>query len=343
MNKPENDFGLGFSDEKLELYSTSNSFFDSGLAPWAAWESENSSFGKCFRDWGFFPSFLPICLSSDHGVHWESRCWPNEIDSPYRVFFTWNKKKKDLMKQLHGKSSYHVTHPWVNYRKRHYPELPEKREGTIVFFAHSNKTTTPAYNDLDSYISDLKALPEKYQPVVICLSFHDIEKGLHKSLRKYGLPLVTAGTTNSRFFVDRFYSMIMQFQFSTSANIGSHTFYLMEAGIPFFLLGPYPEYHIKGSKAVSDGIQNLTDYGDSEDIENFEKLKHSLRSISDEISEEQRAYISHYLGLDAKLSRLKMSGIMWREFFLNMDKVLPLYLKKFMRIINQLGKKTESQ
>lgn len=340
MSEPDKDYSLGFSDEELEYLSKRNSLFEFGLAPWAAWESENSSFGKCFRNWAFYPSILPICLSSDHGVHWESRCWPNEIGNPYKTFFTWNKKKNDLMRQVNGKTSYHVPHPWVHYRKKHYPKLPKKRKGTLVFFAHSNKTTTPNYKDLDSYISDLQALPEIYQPVVLCLSFHDIEKGLHKVLRKYGLPLVTAGTTSSQSFVDRFYSMIMEFQYSSSANIGSHTFYLLEAGIPFFLFGPYPEYHIKGSKAVSDGKQDLTDYGDSEDIENFDKLKQLLDKRTDTVTQEQLIFVSHYLGLHANTSRIKASAVMWRELFFNLGKVLRLYTNSIIRTVNKLGNRT---
>jgi hypothetical protein len=330
----------GYSDEELEALSKLFCKLDAGLSPWATWESENSSFGKTLREWACFPKFLPICIASDHGVHWGATCWPNELNNRYQAFFTWNKKKNDLMRNRHGKRSYHVPHPWVYYRKKYYPTPLESRKGTLVFYAHSNTTTVPKYKDLDGYISELKALPEKYQPVVICLSFHDIEKGLHKVLREYGLPLVTAGTTNSQNFVDRFYSTITQFRFSSSSNIGSHTFYVLEAGIPFFLLGPYPEYHINGSKAVKDGKQNLLDYGDREDIENLEQFKQLLSTKTDTVTEEQSIFVSNYLGLNAGTTRREAFGIMWREFFLNLGKVLPLYMNKIIRVVNKLGNRT---
>ncbi|MEX1199309.1 MAG: hypothetical protein WEB02_00845 [Methylophaga sp.] len=329
----------GYSDEELEMLSKLSSTFDAGFSPWATWESENSSFGKTFREWAYFPRVLPICAASDHGVHWGATCWPNEIDNPYKAFFTWNKKKHDLMKKNHGKKSYHIPHPWVHYRKKYYPTLPENRKGTLVFFAHSNATTSPKYSDLDEYINDLKSLPDMYQPVVLCLSFHDIQKGLHKRLRKYELPLVTAGTTNSQNFVDRFYLMISQFRFSSSPNIGSHTFYLLEAGIPFFLFGPYPEYHIKGSKAVNDGKQNLSDYGDDDDIENFVQFKALLSTRTDKVTEEQRSIVSQYLGINSEISRKKASWILWRELFLNLDKVPIMYLTKFAKVVKKLGNK----
>jgi len=332
---------IGYSDGELEKLSRLQSKFESGFSPWLTWESENSSFGKIFREWGFYPRFLPLFFSSDHGVHWESKCWPNEVSSPYSTYFTWNAKKNKLMRNNHNKKSYHVPHPWIFYRKKHFPTLPNHRSGTLVFYAHSNTTTTPRYENLDKYINDLKSLPDKYQPISICLSFHDINKGLHKKLRKYNLPLVTAGITNSRNFVDRFYSMIYKFKYCTSSHIGSHTFYIVESGIPFFIYGPYPEFNLKGSKYVKDGPQDLYEYGDENDVCYYHKLIEVLSVQTDQVTPEQYNLISIYLGLKSNISRLNLCWIMWREFFRHIDEVIIIYLKiskrlaiKFISIIN---------
>lgn len=327
----------GYSDKELENLSQFQYRFEGGVAPWIHWESENSSFGKTLRKWAFYPSFLPIYASSDHGVHWESRCWPNELESKAEVFFTWNAKKNHLMHNRYGKNSFHIPHPWVHYRKKHFKRPDIQPSGTLVFFAHSNTTTTPNYEDLDGYISDLKALPEKYQPVVLCLSFHDIAKGLHKTLRKYDLPIVTAGTSNSQEFVDRFYSMILQFRYSSSPNIGSHTFYLLEAGVPFFLFGKHPEYHIKGSKAVKDGKQNLADYGDEEDIEKLEQFKKLLETPSDHVTPEQYAMVSEYMGLASTMSRVHASCVLWGALLRNFSAFVRMYLGRLSRLIRKIN------
>jgi hypothetical protein len=336
----------GYSDEKLEALSKLNYKLEAGFSPWATWESENSSFGKTFRKWSKFTRFLPIFIASDHGVHWGAKCWPNEIENRYRAYFTWNKKKNDLMRSIHKKKSYYVPHPWVYYRKKYYPKLPMVRSGTLVFFAHSNQTTTPTYNDLDGYINGLKELPEKYQPVVICLSFHDINKGLHTKLRKYQLPIVTAGITNSQDFVDRFYSLVSKFRFSSSSNIGSHTYYLIEAGIPFFLFGADPEYNIKGSRAVSDGKQNIMDYGDKEDLISLNRFKEILSIRTDQVTDEQQRMVSKYLGMDSEMTRFGAFLIFWRELFLNLGDLPAIYsplvvilIKKFKHwVTNTLSK-----
>lgn len=323
---------LGYSDEALQALSQTSVKYESGVVPWATWESENSSFGKTFREWAHYPKTFPLFFSSDHGVHWESRCWPNEINSAYATFFTWNRKKNDLMRSNYHKNSYHVPHPWVGYRKNHFPELPSNRSGTLVFFPHSNATTTPVYADLDQYINDLKSLPEKYQPVVICLLSDDIKKDLHKKLRKYGIPLVTAGALNSQNFVDRFYSLLYQFKYASSSNIGSHTFYILEAGIPFFLYGPHPEYHIKGSDAVKDGKQDLRDYGDEEDIDNFVKLKGLLTPVTDSISPDVSGMVREYLGMNSETSRAKGTLIIWMQLIFHLDEVVSLLIGKIRRI-----------
>ena len=325
----------GFSDEKLERLSQ-HSLSERGLTPWAAWESENSSFGKTFREWAGYPSFLPLCFSSDHGVHWESRCWPNEINSPYKVYLTWNKKKSTAMTMNHGKTSYYVPHPWVFHRKKFWGDPPANRGGTLVYYAHSNGQGTPLYKDLDQYIESLKNLPAQYQPIVLCVSFHDIQKNIHKKLRKYQIPIVTAGSTGARDFVDRFYSLVYQFNYATSPHIGSHTFYVLEAGIPFFIYGDHPEFHMKGSDAVPDGLINLRDYGDEEDIARLQKLRELLSAKVEAVTDEQRAMVSEYLGLDSNVSRSNASLIFWLSLFSNFGKVAGLYIATIVRLGRKL-------
>ncbi len=334
---------LGYSDEKLETLSRVHSRFETGIAPWAAHESESSSFGKTFRKWAGFPKCLPLYICSDHGVSWESRCWPNETGSPYKTYFTWNKKKNDLMNRGHKKKSYHVPHPWVFYRKKYFNELPKHRSGTLIFFPHSNDTTTPVF-DIDGFMDAIKSMPEKYHPIVLCLSYADVEKGLHKKLRQYNLPMVTAGAMISQEFVDRFYSLLLRFKYSSSANIGSHTFYSIEAGVPFFLFGPYPEFNVKSMAAVQAAVPDgkLGNYGDDEDIREFSKMKLLLSTPTDEVTVEQYALVSKYLGMDSGVTRWKASLIFWQELALHFDELVMVYAATALRLLLVLPAKIRS-
>lgn len=315
----------GYSDDELVALSRLQRRTDAGFAPWATWEVENSSFGKTLRAWTGYPSWLPMCAVSDHGVHWGARCWPNEIESPYQLFLTWHAKKARLMMERHGKTALHIPHPWLAYRRKHYPELDPARSGTVVYFTHSNSTTTPVFESLDAYMQSLRDLPAHFHPVVICLSFHDVLKGMHRTLRPYGFPIVTAGTTNAQCFVDRFYRIARRFRYACSPNIGSHSYYLAEAGVPFFLYGPAPTYVIKGSRAVRDGELDLRDYGDEEDIERFMALHKLFAEPLDAVSPAQRNAVNAYLGGDAPTSGERLHAELMASLRANLPRVARLY------------------
>jgi hypothetical protein len=322
----------GFSDDELLRLSHLQRRTEAGRAPWASWEAENSSFGRTLREWAGYPSLLPLCASADHGVHWESRCWPNEIESPYRLFLTWNGKKARLMRERHGRNALHIPHPWLAYRKKHHPELDPARSGTVVYFTHSNSTTTPVFESLDAYMQSLRDLPAHFHPVVICLSFHDVLKGMHRTLRPYGFPIVTAGTTNAQRFVDRFYRIARRFRYACSPTIGSHSFYLAEAGVPFFLYGPAPTYVIKGSRAVRDGEQDLRDYGDEEDIERFMALRKLFSEPLDAVSPAQKDAVNAYLGSDAPTSGERLHAELMASLRANLPKIARLYANQAGRM-----------
>lgn len=323
----------GFSDSELENLSKI-SRFEAGVAPWICWESENSSFGKTFREWAGFPGIFPLYVSSDHGVHLESRCWPNEINSPVRVFLSWHKTKVEQLKSKHGKRAYYTQHPWINYRKKHYNNGSVQQCGTLVFFPHSNAYTSLTY-DLDQYFSQLKALPKKCHPIVICMSFHDVLKGMHTKIRKYEHPIITIGNTNSQYFVDRFYSTILQFKYSTSPNVGSHTFYLLEAGIPFFLLGEKPEFNVAGSPALKDGNHDIYKLESEIEYNELSNLISTLNKIHDVVTSEQSAITNKYLGADADMSRLGLAWILWRELFLNFTDFFKRYLAALWTVVRK--------
>jgi hypothetical protein len=47
----EKSLTYGMEDDELEKLSSKVKWLDKGKAPWATWESENSSFGRTFRLW----------------------------------------------------------------------------------------------------------------------------------------------------------------------------------------------------------------------------------------------------------------------------------------------------
>jgi hypothetical protein len=88
-------------------------------------------------------------------------------------------------------------------------------KGTICFAAHS----TPGIDDtsdIELYARQLLALPDKFQPVTVCLHMHDINKGQYKIFQNAGLPVVTAGNTSDHKFIERFLNILKEYSYSTS-------------------------------------------------------------------------------------------------------------------------------
>jgi hypothetical protein len=307
-----------FSNSLLKNLSISHKIFDKGLAPWFRWESENCSFGLCYRLFGFYPKFLPLFINSDHAVHWESKIWPNEkVFSP---FLTWNYQKFLNFKKLKI-DAYYVKHPWIFYKKK--IKKFSLKKGTIVFFPHSNESTKPSFDNMDNYFKLLKSLPEKYKPISIMLSHHDISNRLHIKLRKYGFDIVTAGHTNSVNFVKRFYDLISLFKYATApmseTSIPSCLFYCIDFGLSFFFFDKIKWTVYSGSGFLKKGNVKASMYGSAFDI-NFLKRCNKLfyyRKCGNELNRTKKKFISKYLGIDSKIGRLKFSFILWKSFFKN--------------------------
>lgn len=311
----------GFSDRQLEALAA---FGDQlpHAASWLFWPTELYSFGRCYREWIGWPTRLPIPVYGDHGVTTASTFQPHELQNPANVHLTFNGERARLNQHLPNRRVEHVTHPWITYRRRHGIERSDAARGTLVFYSHTNVGTEldPAY-DIDAYFAQLAELPSEYEPLVLCLHMHDIHKGYHRELRRYGLPILTAGDTSSPFFVDRWYDLVRRFAYATSNSGGSDVYYCTELGIPYFLYGPEP------SRINYADRQNPLGELRAQDplAARFQERKQaSFRVFPPSITHAQRALTSELLGLDAPDNRTLLRALFVRE----MARQLPLHLRQ---------------
>lgn len=333
----------GMNDNELEALSNNVKRQERGKAPWATWESENSSFGRTLRLWTGYPDWLPLLVCSDHGVAFHGKIGLNEIENKYKVHLTWNAKKYKSLQTYPNIDPVHVQHPWVSYRKTHYADHHKKnRKGTVVYFPHSNPQSELVF-DLERFIENLKNLPSKFHPVFLCLMSHDIKKGLHKALRKYGIPLVTAGNTNSQYFVDRFYEIAYGFRYAASVDLGSHVFYLLEAGVPVFLTGDPVKRVVKEDWAEykeGDVLEEIC-YNE-EQLSRINAVKAALSiasTVSDAVLPEQREIAEYYLGVHSETTSEDLNKILWKSLGANKKNTANLYIKTGWKKIRSVFKK----
>lgn len=289
----------GFPDEYLEEICTdrvmqfdlARGFYDE---PEIFWTQSIYSLGRCYRDWLRWPRWLPIPAYTDHGVWQSPSLSHDEVKSNAQLHLSWNRFKV-ANSMVSNKKVIQVSHPWVFHRRREKISKKANSFGTVVFVPHTVPGTS-IEADWDRYFSNLRALDDVFRPFVLCVHMHDVRKGLHKRLRQYGFPIVTAGETLSPRFVDRFYDLISSFNYATSAVGGTELFLCEEMGLRFFI------YNHKDAYLVNE---NLVEKPAGHIEANSEMLRVSLHArkvdlfsvIPPKYSEEKAEFIDGFLGL----------------------------------------------
>ena len=319
------------SDAELESACIES---DAGLIPWAYWTSELYSLGKCFRAFANYPRFLPLFVYSDHGAGFHSDLYPHELSNNARVFLTFHPLKAERNRGSKLKKVIHVPHPWIHYRRSRGIERAKSACGTLVFLAHRAPGFEWENHNSSQYFEMLRSLPDKFQPVVLCLHMHDVHSGFHKELRQLGFPIVTAGNTSSVQFVDRFYALAKEFSYATSQRWGSQVAYCVELGVPYFFAGDRPRLVNLYHKDMPLGEVRYQDRQHKDYVDRAETL---FRAPLDEVTPEQHQFVEALLGLGSSVTRTHMAWIFWREFLSHWREWWPKWLKPILDSLRAHG------
>jgi hypothetical protein len=313
---------------------------EKGNAPWVYWESENSSYGKLIRYFSYYSSYLPLFVKSDHAIHTESKLWQNEVNTKNNIpFLTWNYRKYLKFKKI-KKNTYYILNPWSFYVSQKFNFLKKKnhKKGTIIIYPHSNSTTVPILNN-KNYFDKLKKLPKRFMPLKIMLSYYDIEQNIHKKLLKYGIPIVTAGSIRSKYFVDKYINIISKFEYATSPKytigLGSAFFYCIDFGLRFFFYGHAKFRMIKEAQGISKKILQSSDFLDRNDKNFVIKMNKIFSYKNLQKIYNQKKFITKYMGYNSQLTRTNLFFILIKSLVLNCKSIPALYynflIKNFAR------------
>lgn len=325
----------GYSDLQL-LELSKNRPSRNGLSVWATWESERTSFGKTFRKMIGYPRFLPLFFSSDHYVDMLTSYRENEAHPTYPLYLTWNKDKCLKLRNEYGVDAIHVQHPWISYRRKKYSVRNKESKGTLLFWPHSSEHLIVQL-DIDKVKQVVARIPEKYKPVSICISSHDIQLGLLQKIRTLNYPIYTVGNVQDQRFVDRFYTLINNFQFAAGFSPGSHVYYLHEFGIPYlaFDYALVKNYSL-GSTAIEDGEFDLIakDYPDVNQRKTFDTWFEQMQNYSDSVSIEQMEFADEQLGCKSSTSIWMVRKLVFKALLKNVHKIPGLYIAHVRRLTN---------
>ena len=307
--------GSGYSDKKLSRLA-SRPFWEKGLAPWMAWESERTGFGLGIRVGGFFPVFFPLPVKSDHYADPITEPRENELHNKWEVYLTWSAAKEELLRNQ-GHRAYCVKHPW---RYLGLGEIRRRGVGSLVFLPHSHGNLMTEFK-WEIVRQELASLPAKHLPLVVCLGEQDIKSGLHKVVRtQLGLPVVTAGELTSQFFPFRFWRLLSRYRYTLGFNLASHTIYSIWAGRPFRLIGEKAfSFFAVNDAGNSMGLGQTVNERIVKDNPHpvirarMIEFADSLRQDLDEPSDLQKGVVSEFTDSPLAISRFSLTRILWLQ------------------------------
>lgn len=232
----ELNLSTGFTDDELWWLSRpelGRSERPKLSSPWLFWSSEMYSHGVLLREMFGWPKELPLPAYSDHGIHFSEEFASHERKNAARVHFCWSSWRPTIMATNQKKRIFHLPHPWVWKRSTERFTPRSDASGGILFVPHGLPRKTRNF-DWERHFDLLFEGATDPAPRAICLAMHDIRNGVHQELRQFGLPIFTVGDTASPAMFMRFYDLLSRFSWSSSWEIGTHSFLSEDFGVTFF-------------------------------------------------------------------------------------------------------------
>ena len=269
------------------------------------------------------PDFLPLKAHLQHGAGMLYRNGvpdPLVLDTKYKKIFLCNSYQKNICeKYLPDKEIYVIGSIYPLYRQRKGIVQDENAQGTLFFPAHSTEQVK-AVDNIEKTLKILSALPDELKPIKVSIYYKDLLNGLHKIYEENGYETFTNGPRSDPSFIDKFYKTLKTVKYTMGTTMGSQTYYAIEMGIPYFIMGDIPKIVNEGNKYYPEGAitsQNRAKYG-------YTKHDHvrSLfvqENLTDKltITPEQKEFVLKSIGYYEKIPKQQLKNIVIKSYFFN--------------------------
>jgi len=266
-------------------------------------------FNQIIKHYARFPWYLPLPANLEHGWTPRDHALVTDLKTTKPLMLVMSRRRKAQWQKKSKIPAQIMGSPFIHFKNLRKITQNKNAKGTIVFPAHSTFDLKSEY-DIEDFCGKIKNLPEKFQPVTICLFYLDFISAKADLYRQAGFEVVTAGCklANSLDFAKNFYKIIVSHRYCVSNKVSSATFYAVDLGLPFFLLGEKPRLDISKSRDLN--IAYLSPGQDCQTGEIAEKLFSS--GSRDKISREQKEFVESEMGIGDCLSRGQMNKLLWR-------------------------------
>lgn len=243
---------------------------------------------------------IPLNVYTYHGINlrdYETGCETAfKTDVPVLV----TRQSQEIYLRDREKKAFTVGSLFVNYRRQKKIERSPNAKGTLVFPSHSTEFIDVLMN-WDEYAEQLCHLPTELQPVAVCMYWKDLLAGVHASFEKRGIKVFTAGHYADIDFVDNFYEILRNFKYSSGNTVGSHAFYSVEMGIPYFILGSEPNFYNSGDPNRKMGEYSYNVLENKDITDSFPRYSSQIEDIR--ITPRLSNFVEKMLGIEGQTEK----------------------------------------
>lgn len=323
----------GFPDKFINHLMKRPDIFSRKAIP-VFWPTGVYSLGKCIRSIYSFPSFLPLPIYCDHGSFVSQYLDYHERSNFSRHHLTWfHLKYQENFNKKYNKKIFHIPSPQVMYRRKQKYDKKKNSKGTIIFVPHTSGNTEYITNKekwkaaLNIWIEDLIQEINPESPIVLCFHHNDLKKGYNQELKKR-FPIVTAGNSQDKNFIDRFYFIISHFNSAIGQFVASDLFLCHEMGLDYSLYGK--ELNMLDIVVTGEDYVNKKDPYFPKKEKYIRNLFLYPKSNTKKNKNSRDKAIFEHLGLNAPLRKSKLRFILFTDFLLLSPYLLAAYLKFFL-------------
>lgn len=159
----------------------------------------------------------------------------------------------------------------------------------LVFPTHSFEDCDDLY-DFNQFSQCIDEMAKDYDTVLISMIGYDIQQGFDKKYRNKGYRIVSSGTRNDPYFLNRQRDLMELADMTISNNIGTHIGYSICLGTPHYIFNQDITSIKKAASAqASDHLQAIRD-------REYAEIKAVFNSREPIITSEQIAVVKKYWG-----------------------------------------------
>lgn len=258
---------------------------------------------KCYGNYNVLKNslgndFHKHCMI-EHGLYFAEYVIKEECTMPcIDTIYTYsNYRKKAILKEMGADFDKQIitVGPYIQYAKnfKSKKELiklkKELGKTLLVFPTHSFADLDNQYN-FEEFSKCIDGMAKEYDTVLVSMLGYDIQNGLDKQYTDKGYRIVSSGTRNDPFFLNRQRDLLELADMSLSNNVGTHVGYSICLGTPHYIFDQEITVVKKTASAhASEHFQNIRE-------REYKEIKAAFSSRKPVITDEQKAVVVKYWG-----------------------------------------------